>query len=300
MAVNVGQVIGETEYTTLRSNMSTVMGTPTGTGTGAAGYNQTITAPSVNVGTTITAAQWNALAADINKAYTHQTNSGAGLTTVNTDTGITKAIHDTLETTVATITSNRFTMNINQSSLSTASSKTKTNWNGTQIHDVQLTWGSANAVKAFFNAGGTIKVSTSLSYTGSEAKTLDWKSMINDSANVSINYVSAYKDGGGAGGTISANDGYYDLNTTERKIFQVGGTTPYSENDFQIYLRTITNGVRIRIFYRDDDAGDQTGTGPAVDENVKGTLTSVISYRRATGAVDVTAPSVANGDTNTF
>ena len=72
MAVTVGQLIGEAEYTTLRSGINLVMGTPTGTGTGAAGYNQAITAPAVSPGDKVTAAAWNALKADADKAYTHQ------------------------------------------------------------------------------------------------------------------------------------------------------------------------------------------------------------------------------------
>ena len=46
MAVTVGTTIGESEYTTLRSKMLTVMGTPSGTGTAAAGYLQATTAPA--------------------------------------------------------------------------------------------------------------------------------------------------------------------------------------------------------------------------------------------------------------
>ena len=302
MAVSVGSSINETHYTTLRSGINTVMGTPTGSGNNSAGYNVAISAPSVSVGSTITASQWNSLRGDIRKASAHQTNNPVALTTVDTDTGITAAIHNEYETALATVTSNRFTMANAQSTQSTARTNTKTNWNGIQQHDVQLTWGSANAFKAFWNAGGTVKIVSSLSYTGSEAKTLDWKSLVNDAKHVSINYTSAYADGGGNQGTIT-NTGMYDLNTngTEVKIFQDGGTNPYAENDYQIFIRYITNGIRVRVVFREDDAGDQTGSGPPEDENVKGTLTSAIYYRRATGSnVEVTAPSVATGGSNTF
>jgi hypothetical protein len=302
MAVSVGTTINETHYTTLRSGINTVMGTPTGSGDSSAGYNVGISAPAVSVGTKVLAADWNNLRGDIRKASAHQTNNAVALTTVDTDTEITAAIHNEYETALATVTSNRFAMADAQSTLSTARTQTKTNWNGTQIHDVQLTWGSANAFKAFWNAGGTVKVTSSLSYSGSEAKTLDWKSLVNDAKHVEINYTSAVADGGGNQGTIT-NTGMYDLNTngTEVKIFQDGGTNPYSENDYQIFIRYITNGIRVRVFFRDDDTGDQTGSGPPVDENVKGTLTSAIYYRRATGSnVAVSAPSVATGNTNTF
>ena len=302
MAVTIGTSINETHYTTLRSGINTVMGTPTGSGDTSAGYNQSISAPAVGVGTSITALQWNNLRGDIRKASAHQTNSAVALTTVDTDTGITSTIHNEFETALATVTSNRFAQATNQSTLATARSKTKTDWNAVQIHDVQLTWADANAFKAFWNAGGVVSVVSGLSYTGSETKTTDWKALVNEAKDVSINYTSAYATGTGTQGTIT-NTGMYDLNTggTEVQIFQDGGTNPYSENDYQIFIRYITNGIRVRVVFRDDDVGDQTGTGAAVDENVKGTLTSQVQVRRATGSnVEVTAPSVAVGSTNTF
>jgi hypothetical protein len=301
MAVTVGQLIGEAEYTTLRSGINLVMGTPTGTGTGAAGYNQAITAPAVSPGDKVTAAAWNALKADADKAYTHQVGAAPNpvLATVNTDSGITKAIHDALETVVNFIKldGNRFTLGAGQSTTVSASSRAKTDWNGTQTHDVEFTWASANAVKAFFNAGGKLTFVSSLSYTGTEAKTIDWQTMM-DPGTITMNYVDVTKSG--ANGTITNSSGYYDL-TGEVEIMNRNGANPYSENRYKIFASAITNGVRIRVQFQDNDVGDQAGTGPAVDENVQGTLTSALSYIRPTGTnVQVDAPTIALGATNTF
>ena len=123
--------------------------------------------------------------------------------------------------------------------------------------------------------------------------------MLSDTSVVAINYVSAYKETG-TGGTISADDGYYDINGTERELYVREGANPYSENRYKILARSITNGLRIRLLYEDNDVGDQTGLGAAVDENVQGTLTSALSYVYATGEVDVAAPTISTGDTNTF
>ena len=304
MAVTVGQLIGEAEYTTLRSGINLVMGTPTGTGTGAAGYNQAITAPAVSPGDKVTAAAWNALKADADKAYTHQVGAAPNpvLATVNTDSGITKAIHDALETVVNFIKldGNRFTLGAGQSTTVSASSRAKTNWNGTQTHDVEFTWASANAVKAFFNAGGKLTFTSTLSYTGSEAKTVDWQTMM-DPGTITMNYVDVTKSG--ANGTITNSSGYYDL-TGEVEIMNRNGANPYSENRYKIFASAITNGVRIRVQFQDNDVGDDQGgvgsTGP-VDENVQGTLTSALSYIRPTGSnVQVDAPTIALGATNTF
>ena len=304
MAVTVGQLIGEAEYTTLRSGINLVMGTPTGTGTGAAGYNQAITAPAVSPGDKVTAAAWNALKADADKAYTHQVGAAPNpvLATVNTDSGITKAIHDALETVVNFIKldGNRFTLGAGQSTTVSASSRAKTNWNGTQTHDVEFTWASANAVKAFFNAGGKLTAVSSLSYAGAEAKTIDWQTMM-DPGTITMNYVDVTKSG--ANGTITNSSGYYDL-TGEVEIMNRNGANPYSENRYKIFASAITNGVRIRVQFQDNDVGDDQGgvgsTGP-VDENVQGTLTSALSYIRPTGSnVQVDAPTIALGATNTF
>jgi hypothetical protein len=300
MAVNVGQLITEAEYTTLRGGVILVMGTPTGTGTGAAGYNQTVTAPAVNPGDKISAAQWNSLKADVDKAYTHQVGSAPNpaLVTVNSDSGITKTIHDAMETVVNYIKlpGNRFNLGAGQFTTVSASSKTATDWKDIRIHDVTFTWASANAVKAFFNAGGKITFTSSLSYTGTETKTLDWQTMM-DPGTITMNYIDVTKSG--ANGTIPNSAGYYDLSGTEVQILQRGGATPYSENRYNAYARAITNGVRIRIQYQDNDAGDQTGVGPPVDELVRGTLTSAISYIRPTGSnVQVDAPAIALGATN--
>jgi hypothetical protein len=301
MAVTVGQTIGEAEYTTLRSGINLVMGTPTGTGTGAAGYNQAITAPAVVPGDKITAAAWNALKADADKAYTHQVGAAPNpaLATVNTNSGITKTIHDALETVVNFIklAGNRFTLGAGQSTTVSASSRAKTNWNGTQTHDVTFTWASANAAKAFFNAGGKLTFVSSLSYAGGEAKTIDWRTMM-DPGTITMNYVDVTKSG--ANGTITNSSGYYDL-AGEVEIMNRNGANPYSENRYKIFASAITNGVRIRMQYQDNDVGDQTGLGAAVDENVQGTLTSAMSYIRPTGSnVQVDAPTIALGATNTF
>ncbi len=306
MAVTAGTTIGESEYTTLRSKMLTVMSTPSGTGTAAAGYLQATTAPSVSPGDKILSSQWNSLKDDMTKAFTHQTGAAPAapaLVTVDADTGITADIHNDFETIANFISNdaNRFSLGSGQSSTESARSNDATNWNATIIHDVTFTWASANAAKAFFNAGSYIRMSSTLSYTGSESKTLQWKSMLSDSSVIALNHVSAYKETG-TSGTISNNDGFYDIDSTERELYvQDNAANPYSENRYKILARAITNGLRIRLVYEDNDTGDQTGVGPAVDEDVKGTLTSAFSLVRATGsAVEVDAPTIATGGTNTF
>ena len=119
-----------------------------------------------------------------------------------------------------------------------------------------------------------------------------------DPGTITMNHIDVTKSG--ANGTITNSSGYYDL-AGEVEIMNRNGANPYSENRYKIFASAITNGVQIRMQYQDNDVGDQTGTGPAVDENVQGTLTSALSYIRPTGTnVQVDAPTIATGATNTF
>jgi hypothetical protein len=55
--------------------------------------------------------------------------------------------------------------------------------------------------------------------------------------------------------------------------------------------------ITILIELTDNDAGDQTGTGPAVDEPVDGTLQIGLDLRRATGSfVAVQIPTAVVAD----
>ena len=119
-----------------------------------------------------------------------------------------------------------------------------------------------------------------------------------DPGTITMNHVDVTKSG--ANGTITNSSGYYDL-AGEVEIMNRNGATPYSENRYKIFASAITNGIRIRVQFQDNDTGDRTGLGPAVDENVKGTLTSAMNYIRPTGSnVQSAAPTIALGATNTF
>jgi len=55
----------------------------------------------------------------------------------------------------------------------------------------------------------------------------------------------------------------------------------------------------VRVILNDEDAGDQTGSGAAQDEDVNGTLTASIQYQRAVNNVVGPDPAftIATGST---
>ena len=305
MAKSAGDTITELDYNTLQSNIAVIMGTPAGTtDTTATGYNQSLSSSQVSVGNSVTEAQWDNLRTDITKAYTHQFGTAPTITDVSTSTIIAAAEYNQYEALITTVSGdpNRYTLSAGQSTTTTGQTATlAAGWNGTQTHQFTATFASSNERRAFFNAGGSIKFNLSLAYTGSEAKTLDWQTMMSDLGTVVFNY----KETTGGGGSTTGN---YDLTATFATIAVENGVNPYAENDIAIQAKANSSTqLEFRIILRDDDAGDRPVPsppppyGPLVDENVQGTTTSTVSITRPSGSnVAVPAPTIAAAAGNTF
>jgi len=322
MAVSQYATIGESEYTTLRNSVVNILGTPSGSWSSGsvgttAGYNETITAPSVSPGDKITAAQWNALTNDITAIYTHITNGGAGLTTVNSDNKITAAIYNAMETAQTYNNTNRNTVHPDQlaSSTGTTGSLTAT-WNGSQYHAFRMTFGSTNEKKAFFNAGGKLRFTASGS-AGSSTKDLDWRDIANSFGNNEITNLGMTTSGSGSvevaqSGPTYRGWWYLDgqaLNSSV-KLFRIdganiAGNAVYNENFIEVYFRKQSNLIyQFWYQFNDADAGDQQGgflPGPANDENVTTNMSTSVTLFTPSGAVNVSAPTFsAYNDFNTF
>lgn len=308
MPKNAGDKITELDYNTLQSDIEVIMGTPAGnTDTNATGYNQTLLSSQVSVGNTVTEAQWDDLRNDITKAYTHQFGSAPTITNVTTATKIDSTIFNQYESLITTVSGdpNRYTIAstpVAQFTIVTGQTATLgTGWNGTQTHQFTATFASANERRAFFNAGGSVRVNLSLAYTGSEQKTLDWQTMMSDLGTVQFNYKETT---GGGGSTV----GNYDATATFQTIAVENGANPYSENDIAVQVKSNSSTqLEFAVILRDDDSGDRPVPsppppyGPLVDEPVKGTTTSTITLIKPNGSnVSVPAPTIAAAAGNTF
>ena len=306
MPKSSGDKITELDYNTLQSNIAVIMGTPAGTTeTTATGYNQSLSSSQVSVGNSVTEAQWDNLRTDITKAYTHQFNTAPTITNVSTSTTIAAAEYNQYEALITTVSGdpNRYTLAAGQSTTTVGQTATlAAGWNGTQTHQFTATFASSNERRAFFNAGGSIKINLSLAYTGSEAKTLDWQTMMSTLGTVVFNYKETTS---GANGSATGN---YDLTGTFSTIASEDGANPYAENRIAISARANSaTQLEFRVGLTDDDAGDRPVPsppppyGPLVDENVQGTTTSTVSLTRPSGSnVAVPAPIIATAAGNTF
>ena len=162
----------------------------------------------------------------------------------------------------------------------------------------------------FFNAGGEIRMSAALS--GATAKDSDWGTMLGNMGQV-IFGKNATTNGTGTGrardgstnvdnaGGIESALGNYQATTGYQLIFQKNGTqAEYAENLVAVYVKRNNAGTILTFLFEfyDNDSGDQTGSGPGVDEFVLasgGTHACGLDFKRpnASNGVDIPAPAVA-------
>ena len=298
-------IITATRYNNLRSSVDSVLGV----GTGNTGYGQSLQSSSVSVGDLVQADDLNNLYEDIRKSYRHQ-NGGdptaaqlqevvAGELIYDNDTTDFKG-WDQYEALATNITTNRLTVagsSLQQFNSTVSKTRTST-WNGTIEHRFNMSFSTANDARYFFNSGGTVKITSSIS-GGSGSKTSDWQNnILAPAGTITINYTTTTKSGS-QGSTTT--EGWYDFNVgTNYTVYSQmnGGTGVYTENDYYIVVqKTSTSNLYVRVIFRDQDAGDQTGSGAPVDENVNGNLTCSVQYQKAITNVVGPVPSfsIASG-----
>lgn len=176
-----------------------------------------------------------------------------------------------------------------------------------------------NHATYFFNAGGYIQLSGTFAPTTAPvgSKNEMWQTLLSQFSQIYFRSTSTQAVGGfntnstasteaGTSGTadstapgVASTTGFFNLtigSATYTQIFRTTGPTgKYVENDYIIKVRRPTaSTLEFVITFRDDDAGDQTGIGGPVDEEITGTLTSLVRCTRPSGTggnVDVPAPT---------
>lgn len=313
----VGDIIGAARYNTLQGRIATILGV----GSGDKGYNNTVLSNPVTVGNDVTAEDLQNLASDYTKIHVHQTGSLPGgligqdveTRTISSETGLVwDDLYAEYEANLTALETNRFDINFNYASVeaSGANSTRSAVWGGSAlpqsvIHEFIVDFGTANARRGFFNAGGEIRFSASLTHSLSPSdpdyqKTLDWQSMLTAMQTVKFNYdtTDSYDlqgsdddvsddtvTGAGTGSAI----GNLDLTTSYQTIYTKTGSAAYIDNEYTIQAKAESSSqIRFLLTFADD----ANGAGGA-DERVNGTLTSSISHLRADSPTYVNNPAPA-------
>lgn len=296
-----GGSINATDYNNLQSKVAQILGV----GSGDYGYGQTVTSSQVvasnyptqpAVGDFVTAQQLDDLRTDIEKCYVHQTTSAFLLgdiavgdwITAGASAGTDSATHNQYVSYVNTIDTNRLpTTSLNTAQMdsvfSVRSSSRTSAWNGTINFIFTVSFTNANHRRYFFNTGGEIRINLAMSGT-SGSKSNNWAAMVTNAPDpVTFGYTQNSS-----------------LTQNWTNLYTATGSGVYLENDLIVRVKQGTNvyDIQFEVRLQDDDTGDQqlpaVEPGPAVDENVNGTITCSVDEFKAVGSyVSIASPSYA-------
>jgi hypothetical protein len=284
-----GNADGSTNHAV--ANINTIWGT----GTGDKGYGQSSTLSSVSAGGNVTATQWTDLFSRLTSIANHQGTSITALT--NPSAGNTIDAKANLSANLTSCFNNRRNAASVGSDITSGGSRTGTaTWYTESLVTYTVTFGNNDKAVKYFNAGGTIRISSSRSGGTSNNKNTEWTDLCGDIGTVAISggegsavisgttYSGTDKiGGGGATPTINDNYGFHDSTASEVEIFkQYADTSPYTANYIRMTMSDNGAGViTIKVKYR-DDAADTTSDyyGAQTHDKVDGSLTTTMVLRQ--------------------
>ena len=297
-------VVTASRYNALQSKVAAVLGT----GSGDKGYGMSTASAQVGAGDTINATHLSTLYTDINKCILHQTGSAttaivqpAAGDTVEEDNSTNKKGWAQFEANANTAETNRLNNSSGNFTTETEVTENRTSSWGSGTDSINATFtatfSSADIKRNYFNAGGEIRLALSLS-SGSGSKGTSWTNLFSGAGTIKFGRTATTCTGSGSTTSI----GNVDMTGSHQTIFSKDvGSGVYGENDFNITARDNSSTVlEFVVTANDDDAGDQTGTGGPVDEDVGGTTTLTVSSFRANNASAVQHSRPSFSVTNNF
>lgn len=266
-------IIYQLDYNTIQSTIAGVLNTF---------YGQSMTSSQVSANPLIDDTHWDNLRVDINKCYKHITNADSSINDVlqgnlvlAADANAYKVAADYCETNKTTAHPSQLTSSVVSTSLTAA-------WNGSHTWTYRYTWASAAEADYWFNLGGYFVIDVSGNAQGSTAsKDLDWQDGI-------LNAIP----------TQTYNRGNW-VNGTNISVIEYGNVGVYGENYAQIVATKVnTTTLDISVILNDADLGDQTGLGPAVDENVDTDAAASITVYSSFDSI--VAPALTSSNTSNW
>lgn len=323
-----GDRITRSAYNTLQTQVSGIMGE----GSGQSGYGQLLVSRQANIGEVITSTLLNQMRTDMVKAWTHQTDTAATDSLVvgppnlkfyqsgDVVTDFVTQYSDFINNATTGILTRRaiFAPAQMQANIALTSATRSTAWGGSsQAQTISTTVtvsfgggyqytrpgvGSVTATgedhaRQFFNAGGSIQLNATRAGGTSSSKNTTWSNMLSGPGILSFRGTTTTITGSlNSGNTLAETTGFFGLTVgagLTTLMIQPGPGGVYAENDYTIRVRRPTASTLEFVFiFFDEDAGDQTGLGLAVDESVDGTLTVTAQCTRPSGSnVSVIQPT---------
>lgn len=290
-----GTQIFASEYVAIQDKAQSLLGT----GAGTRGYGQTVLSSDVFTGNAITKAQWDALRYDIINIRLHQDGVLPAIITLTDNSVIgygASSPNTNYDTLLETAIVNRFQLAGNQSTTSTkGTASTSSTWSSLASCDITVTFASAAAARYFFNSGGKVRITPSITGGSATSQVNAWITFLSS--------VGTREFGAATDPLVN----YYTLTNSFQTYYQGSLTTPYSANNFKLEAKTnvVDNsaGTATILYLKATLTDNYTDSGAAFDPNpppgdsVDGTLSLVVSEVKASGTLQpsgtfsVTSPS---------
>lgn len=285
-----GSEILALDYVTIQNKAEALLGA----GSITRGYGQSVASTDVAIGNTITKEQWDLLRFDIVNIRVHQDGALPSIITVNRGDPIgfgEEHPNTNYNTLLESAIINKFEVASNQSIVSAVASEAQSSpWSTSAQSILTTTFPSADSARFFFNSGGKIRITTTLTGSSNNAQNNAWVNFLNTVGTQSF------------GAATNQVVNFYTLTNSYQTYYQGGLTGAYSANSYVLEARcNVANNstgtatiVEIRI--RLTDAYVDTGALPPPDE-VNGTLAISVDELKAagslipTGSFSITSPT---------
>lgn len=280
--MTIGTEISSADYVTIQNKAELLLGA----GSGSRGYGQAVQSSDVFAGNAITKAQWDALRYDIVNIKYHQDGELPSIVTVNVGDLIgygASAPNTNYNTILESAIINRFKLSPSQASLSTIDTATYTSsWSTSASCELTATFSNATDARYFFNSGGQIRTSLSLTGGANTSQVSAWTNILNSVGTPSFGALTPVPD-----------VGYYNLTNAYQTYFQQTLSTPYSANNVKLEAKVnVSNNttgtatvLTIRITLNDAYVDSGPGLDSPPGDVVNGTLSISVQELKAAGAL---------------
>ena len=265
MAYSAGDTILDDEYNEFVNSSSDPFGYNhfAGPGSGQYGLNQA-TISTVSAGNTINASSWNALFTGMDNIANH---TNVSITSSSVSAGDAIAIRSALITDLANLAAAVAGGSTSATAISTNAVGTSTNsgtWNSTSTIERSVTFANNNTMRAFFNAGGFIRIDpgTSGSVDGDKDTVF---SDLTSTAIGNLDLKSQSTTRSGSGETLTTNglsNGFHDLGTGYTTLIKLtSDNSGYTSNTVEISAKldaAVGSATVLTIKMVSTDAADDT------------------------------------------
>lgn len=272
-----GTTIYASEFVAIQDKAQSLLGT----GSGTKGYGQTVQSADVFSGNSITKAQWDALRYDITTIRYHQDGILPSIVTVNSGDVISygaSSPNTNYDTLLETALANRFQVASSQSSVNAiGTGGTVSPWSTSASCVLTCTFANSNDARYFFNSGGRIRITPTLTGTSGTAQQNAWSSILSTVGTQSFGAVN------------DSPVNYYTLTNSYQDYYTRSLSTPYSANSYKLEAKTDvadnSTGTASVLYIRVtlNDAYVDPGL-PAPGDSVDGILSFGFAELKAVGS----------------